>query len=85
MRLPAGHDEITCEVAEQGFSMDLRVLCGTGHAEAHIPEFGSAERAPSGLNIRLPDTHVAAAAFSGATVDVLENILRTGAKANARG
>ena len=37
MRLPADHDEIAGEVAEQNFVLDLRVLCGTGHAEAHVP------------------------------------------------
>ena len=37
MRLPADHDEIAGEVAEQNVVLDLRVLCGTGHAEAHVP------------------------------------------------
>ena len=85
MRLPADHDEIAGEVAEQNVVLDLRVLCGTGHAEAHVPVRGSVERAPCGLNVRLPDTHVAAAVFSSATVDMLEKLLRTGAKAAAGG
>ena len=75
MRLPADHDEIAGEVAEQDVVLDLRVLCGTGHAEAHVPVRGSVERAPSGLNVRLPDAHVAAAVFSSATVDTLEILL----------
>ena len=78
MRLPADQDEISGEVAEQDVALDLRVLCGTGRAEAHVPIRGSAEarkRAPCGLNIRLPDTHVAATVFSGATVDMLEVLL----------
>ena len=29
MRLPADHDEIAGEVAEQNVVLDLRVLCGT--------------------------------------------------------
>jgi len=36
VRLPADHDEIAGEVAEQDVALDLRVLCGTGHAEAHV-------------------------------------------------
>ena len=60
MRLPADHDEIAGEVAEQSVALDLRVLCGPGHAEARVPVRGSAERAPCGLNARLPDAHVAA-------------------------
>ena len=79
MRLPADHDEIAGEVAEQYVALDLRVLCGTGRAEAHVPVRGSAEHAPWGLSVKLLDTHVAAAAFSGATVDMLEVLLRTGA------
>ena len=85
MRLLTDHDDIAGEVAEQDVVLDLRVLCGTGHAEAHIPVRGSVERAPSGLNVRLPDAHVAAAVFSSATVDMLEILLRTGAKAAAGG
>ena len=72
MRLPADHDEVAGEVAEQNVVLDLRILCGTGHAEAHVPVRGSVERAPCCLNARLPDTHVAAAVFSGATVAHLE-------------
>ena len=72
MRLPADHDEIAGEVAEQDVILDLRVLCSIGHAEAHVPVRGSVGRAPCGLNVRLPDAHVAAAAFSSATVDMLE-------------
>ena len=34
MRLPANHDEIAGEVAQQNVVLDLRVLCGTSHAEA---------------------------------------------------
>ena len=37
MRLPADNDEIAGEVAKQDVVLDLRVLCGTGHAEAHVP------------------------------------------------
>ncbi len=85
MRLPADHDEIAGEVAEQDVALDLRVLCGTGRAEAHVPVCGSVERAPSGLNVRLPDAHVAAAVLSSATIDLLEILLRTGAKAAAGG
>ena len=59
--------------------------CASSHAEAHVPVRGSVERAPCGLNVRLPDTHVAAVVFSGATVDMLEIFLRTGAKAAAGG
>ncbi len=33
------------------------------------------------MNVRLPDAHVAAAVFSSVTVDMLEVLLRTGAKA----
>ena len=83
MRLPADHDEVAGEVAEQDVALDLRVLCGTGHAEARVPVRGSVERLPCGLNVRLPDTHVATAVFTGATVDMLEIFLRTGAKAAA--
>ena len=83
MRLPADHDEVAGEVAEQDAALDLRVLCSTSHAEAHVPVRGSVKRAPCGLNVRLPDTHVAAAVFSSATVDMLEIFLRTGAKAAA--
>ena len=36
MRLPAGHDKIVGEVAEQNFALDARVLCGTSHAEARV-------------------------------------------------
>ncbi len=39
----------------------------------------------SGLNGRLPDDHVAAAVFSGATIDTFEVLLRTRAKAAAGG
>ena len=42
-------------------------------------------RAPCGLNGRLPDAHVTAAVFSGATVDMPEVLLRTRAKAAAGG
>ena len=80
IRLPADYDEVAGEVAEQNVVLDLRVLCGTGHAEAHVPVRGSVERAPCGLNVRLPDAHVAAAVFSSATVDMLEILLRTGAE-----
>ena len=85
MGLPADHDEISSEVAERDVALDLRVLCSTGHAEAHVPVRGSVERVPCGLNVRLPDAHVAAAVFSSATVDMLEILLRTGAKAAAGG
>ena len=80
MRLPANHDEIAGEVAQQNVVLDLRVLCGTGHAEARVPVRGSVKRAPCGLNGRLPDAHVTAAVFSGATVDMPEILLRTRAK-----
>ena len=46
MRLPADHDEITGDFAEQDVVLGLRVLCGTGHAEAHVPVRGSVGRAP---------------------------------------
>jgi hypothetical protein len=52
----------------------LRVLCGTSHAEAHVPVRGSVKRAPCGLNGRLPDAHVTAAVFSGATADMPEKL-----------
>ena len=85
IRPPTDHDEIAGEVAEQDIVLDLHVLCGTGHAEAHVPLRGSLGRARCGLNVRLPDTHVAAAVFSGAAVDMLEIRLCTGAKAAAGG
>ena len=81
----AYYDEFAGEVAEQNVVLDLRVLCGTSHAEAHVPVRGSVERVPCGLNGRLPDANVIAAVFSGATVDMLEVLLRTRAKAAARG
>jgi hypothetical protein len=34
MRLPAYYDRVAGEVAEQNVVLDLRVLCGTSHAEA---------------------------------------------------
>ena len=46
---------------------------------------GSVKRVPCGLNGRLPDAHVTAAVFSGATVDMPEILLRTRAKAAAGG
>ena len=52
MRLPADHDEIAGEIAEQDVVLDLRVLCGTGRAEAHVPVRGSVGRAPCDLNVR---------------------------------
>ena len=85
MRLPANHDEIAGEVAQQNVVLDLRVLCGTSHAEAHVPVRGSVKRVPCGLNGRLPDAHVTAAVFSGATVDMPEVLLRTWTKAAAGG
>ena len=72
MRLPANHDEISGEVAQQNVVLDLRVLCGTSHAEARIPVRGSVKRVPCGLNGRLPDAQVTAAVYSGATVNMLE-------------
>ena len=75
MRLSADHDKIASEVAEQDVVLDLRFLCGNGHTETHVLVNGSVERVPCGLNIRLPDTHVAATVFSGATVDMLEVLL----------
>ena len=66
----AGHDEIAGEVAKQNVALDLRVLCGISHAEAHVPVRGSVKRATCGLNGRLPDAHVTAAVFLGATVDM---------------
>ena len=47
-RLPTDHDEISGEVAEQDAALDLRFLCGTGRAEAHVPVRGGVERAPCG-------------------------------------
>ena len=46
-----------------GSDVDLRALCGTSHAEAHVPVRGSVKRVPCGLNGRLPDAHVTAATF----------------------
>ena len=83
--LPANHDEIAGEVAQQNVVLDVRVLCGTSHAEEHVPVRGSAKRAPCGLRDRLPDAHVTAADFWGATVDMPEVLLRTRAKAAAGG
>ena len=54
VRLPANHDEIAGEVAQQNVVLDLRVLCGTSHAEAHVPVRGSVKRVPCGLNGMLP-------------------------------
>ena len=85
VRLPANHDEIAGEVAQQNVVLDLRVLCGTSHAEAHVPVRGSVKRNTCGLNGRLPDAHVTAAVFSGATVDMPEILLRSRAKAAAGG
>ena len=85
MRLPANYDEIASEVAQQNAALDMCVLCGTSHAEAHVPVRGSVKHVPCGLNGRLPDAHVTATVFSGATVDMLEAFLRTGAKAAAGG
>ena len=84
VRLPANHDKIAGEVAQQNVVLDLRVLCGTSRAEAHVPLRGSVKRAPCGLSGRLPDAHVTAAVFSGATVDMPEVLLHTRAKAAAR-
>ena len=83
VRLPANHNETAGEVAQQNVVLDMRVLCGTSHAEALVPVRGSAKRVPCGLNGRLPDAHVTAAVFSGATVDMPEVLLRTRAKAAA--
>ena len=76
MRLSADHDNIASEVAEQDIVLDLRFLCGNGHTATHVLVNGSVERVPCGLNIRLPDTHVAATVFSGVTLDMLEIHLR---------
>ena len=81
MRLPANHGEIAGEATQQNAVLDLRVLCGTNHAEAHDPVRGSVKRVPCGLNGRPPDAHITAAVFSGATVDVPEVPLGTRAKA----
>ena len=83
--MPANHDEIAGEVAQQNVVLDVRVLCRTSHAEAHVPVRGSVKRALCGLNGRLPDAHVTAAVFLGATVDMPEILLRTRAKAAAGG
>ncbi len=69
------------EVTKQ--DLDLRALCGTSRAEAHVPVRGSAERNPCGLSDRPPDAHVTAAAFSGAAVGMVEVLLRTRRKAAA--
>ena len=58
VRLPANHNEISGEVAKPNADLDLRVLCGASHAEAHVSVRGSVERAPCGLNVSLPDTNV---------------------------
>jgi hypothetical protein len=79
--MPADYDEITSEVAEQDAALDLRVLCGIDHLEACVPARGSTGHAPCGLSGRLPDAHVTAAAFSDATADMPEVLLRTRAKA----
>ena len=84
-RLSASHDEIAGEVAQKNVVLDLCVLCGTSHAEANVPVRGSVKRIPCGLDGRLPDAHVTAAVFSGATVDMPEVLLRTRAKAAAGG
>ena len=36
VRLPANHDAIAGEADEQDVVLDLRVLCGISHAEAHV-------------------------------------------------
>ncbi len=41
MRLPANHDEIAGEVAQQDVVLDLRARCGTSYTEAHVPVRGS--------------------------------------------
>ena len=67
IRLPADHDEVAGEVAEQDVrcrSGPACVLYSTSHTEAHVPVRGSVKRVPCGLNVRLPDTHVAAAVYS---------------------
>jgi len=75
VRLPANHDEIAGEVAKQNAALDLRVLCGTSHADAHVSVRRSVERAQCGLS-----AYVAAAVFTGATVDIPEVLPRTRAK-----
>ncbi len=37
MKLPADHDEIFGEVAEQDAALGLRVFCGISRAKAHVP------------------------------------------------
>ena len=83
--MPANHDEIAGDFAQRNVVLDLRVLCGTSRAEAHVPVRGSVKRAPCGLSDRLPDAHVTAAVFSGAAADMPEILLRTRAKAAAGG
>ena len=85
MRFPANHDGIAGEIAQKNVGLKFRVLCGTSHAEAHVPVRGSVQRAPFGLSGRLPDAHVAATVFSGAAVHMPEALLRTRAKAAAGG
>ncbi len=46
MRLPANHDEIAGEVGKQELVLDLRVLCGTSRAEAHVPVRRRMKRVP---------------------------------------
>ena len=75
VRLPANHSDIAGEVAQQSIVLDLRVLCGTSHADAHVSVRRSVERAQCGLN-----AYVVAAVFTGATVDIPEVLPRTRAK-----
>ena len=44
IRLPADHDEISSEVAEQDVALDLRILRGTGHAKAHVTDISTHPR-----------------------------------------
>ena len=57
VRLPANHDAIAGEADEQDVVLDLRVLCGTSHAEAHVQIRESVERVPCGLNGRRRPCH----------------------------
>ena len=57
VRLPANNDAIAGEADEQDVVLDLRVHCGTSHAEAHVQVRGSVERVPCGLNGRRRPCH----------------------------
>ena len=86
MRFPVNHDETADKVAQQM----LLWTCASFAAPATLRrmfQYVEAWGVLNGLNRRLPDAHVAAAALLGATatIDMLEVLLRTRAKAAAGG